>query len=78
MSSRMKTVEQKVDQVEVRQEQMEDKQEISKARQERVNNEFDERLKKLELNSGSGVMREIDDRMDKLNNIVMHGVPEST
>ena len=34
--------------------------------------------KKLELNSGSGVIQEIDDRMDKLNNLVMHRVPEST
>ena len=40
--------------------------------------EFEDRLKKLELNSGSGVIREIDDRMDKSNNLVVHRMPEST
>ena len=78
MSSRMKTVEQKVDQCEAKEEQMEDKQELNLAKQDKVNSVFEERLKKLELNSGSGVIREIDDRMDKLNNLVMHRVPEST
>ena len=78
MSSRMKTVEQKVDHVEARQEKMEDKQELTKAKQEKVNTEFEERLKKLELNSaGNGMVREMDDRMDKSNNLVMHRVPES-
>ena len=77
-SSRMKTVEQKVDQCEAKQEQMEGKQELSVAKQDKVNTEFEDRLKKLELNSGSGVIKEIDDRIDKLNNLVMHRVLEST
>ena len=78
MSSRLKTVEQKVDHAEVRQEQMEDKQELSEARQEKVNSEFQERLRKLELGSGGGAMKEIDDRMEKLNNLVVHRVAESS
>ena len=77
MSSRMKTVEHKVDRCEAKQEQMEDKQELNVAKQDKVNTEFEDRLKKLELNSGSGVIREIDDRMDKSNNLVVHRMPES-
>ena len=57
---------------------MEDRQELNVAKQEKVNSDFEDRLKKLELNSGSGAIREIDDRMDKSNNLVVHRVPEST
>ena len=78
MSSRIKTVEQTLDRVEVRQEKQDDKLELATAKQEKVNTEFQERLRKLELNSGSGVVRELDDRMDKQNNLVVHRVPEST
>ena len=78
MSSRMKTMEQRVDKCEDKQDRMENKQELQVAKQDKVNNEFEERLKKLELNSGSGAIREIDDRMEKSYNLVVHRVPEST
>ena len=77
MSSRMKSVEEKVDKFETRQEQFENKQELIVVKQDKVNTEFDERLKKLELNTGSKVMSEIDERMDKSNNLVIHRIPES-
>ena len=35
-------------------------------------------MKKLELDSGNKLISEIDDRMDKSNNLVVHRVPEST
>ena len=78
MSSRMRTVEQKVERVETKQEQIVDKQELIVAKQDKVNIGFEERLKKLELNTGSKVITEIDDRMEKSNNLMVHRVPEST
>ena len=66
------------DKVENKQEQLENKQEVIVARQDKVNTGFEERLKKLELNTGSKVLTEIDDRMDKSNNLVVHRVPEPT
>ena len=76
MSSRMNKVEQKVEQVEAKQDKLEDKQELNIVKQDNVNKEFEERLRKLEMNSGSGVIREVDDRMEKLNNLVVYRVPE--
>ena len=55
---------------------MEDKQELHVAKQEKVNTEYEERLRKLELKTGSKVLAEIDDRVEKSNNIVIHRVPE--
>ena len=69
MSSRMNKVEQKVEQVEAKQDKMEDKQELNVVKQDKVNNEFEERLRKLEQNSGSGVIKEVDDRMEKLGGV---------
>ena len=37
---------------------MEDKQELNIVKQDKVNNEFEERLRKLEQNSGSEVIKE--------------------
>ena len=78
MSSRMKSVEEKVERIETKQEQIEDKQELIVAKQEKVNTEVEERLKKLELNTGSKVITEIDERTDRSNNLVVHRVPESS
>ena len=77
MSSRMKTVEQRVDKFEDSQQQMDNKQELQVANQVKVNSEFEERLRKLELNSGTGTIREVDDRMDKSYNLLVYSVPES-
>ena len=74
----MKSVEEKVDKVENKQEQLENNQEVIVAKQDKINTGFEERLKKLELNTGSKVLTEIDDRMDKSNNLVVHRVPEPT
>ena len=74
MSSRMKTIEQRVDKFEDSQEQICNKQELQVAKQDKVNSEFEERLKKLELNSGSGTVREVDDRLDKSYNLVVHSI----
>ena len=76
MSSRMNKVEQKVEQVEAKQDKLEDKHELNIVKQDNVNKEFEERLRKLEMNSGSGVIREVYDRMEKLNHLVVHKVPE--
>ena len=74
MSTRMKTVEQRVDKCEDSQQQLESKQELQGVKQDKLNSGFEERLKKLELNSGTGTIKEIDDRMDKSYNLIVHRV----